>query len=313
MAQDTRSTSAQRHPIQVVARRTGLSQDLLRAWEKRYSVVAPTRSPSGRRLYSDDDIERLRLLRRAVAAGRRISDIAALSNSQLAEMVKEDQRQEAERVDEAREVAAPDVLLGASLAAVEALDAGELESVLRRASVTLGVAEFIEAVAAPLLDYIGRNWSEGVIHPGHEHLASAVLQRVLGNMIEATLPSEPTANLVVATPVKHEHVFGALFVAATAAAEGWGVSYLGRDLPAGDIAAVARDTKSRAVALSLVYPPADGGVSRELQQLRKELSSEVPLLVGGAAASSYQKTLRAIGAIQLAGMAELRTALAELC
>jgi MerR family transcriptional regulator, light-induced transcriptional regulator len=50
------------HPIQVVTRRTGVSADVLRVWEKRYAVVTPIRSASGRRLYSDADIERLRLL-----------------------------------------------------------------------------------------------------------------------------------------------------------------------------------------------------------------------------------------------------------
>jgi DNA-binding transcriptional MerR regulator len=69
------STSGQkRHPIQVVARRTGLSPDVLRVWEKRYQAVEPGRTKTGRRLYSDDDIERLRLLREATSRGRRIGE-----------------------------------------------------------------------------------------------------------------------------------------------------------------------------------------------------------------------------------------------
>ena len=65
-----------RHPIQVAARRAGLSPHVLRAWEKRYGdVVAPGRSAGGRRLYSDADIERLRLLHEATRAGRRIGDV----------------------------------------------------------------------------------------------------------------------------------------------------------------------------------------------------------------------------------------------
>ena len=62
-----------RHPIQVVARRTGLTPDVLRVWEKRYEVVQPGRSGGGHRLYSDRDVERLGLLHRATSAGRRIS------------------------------------------------------------------------------------------------------------------------------------------------------------------------------------------------------------------------------------------------
>ena len=71
------------HPIQVVTRRTGVSADVLRVWEKRYAVVTPVRSPSGRRLYSDADIERLRLLVQAKRTGRTIGQIAALSAAAL--------------------------------------------------------------------------------------------------------------------------------------------------------------------------------------------------------------------------------------
>src|SRR5690606_24808776 len=80
----------QRHPIAVVAERTGLSQDLLRVWERRYDAVTPARSETGQRLYSDSDVERLRLLDAAVGAGRRIGNIASLPTDELAKMVAED-------------------------------------------------------------------------------------------------------------------------------------------------------------------------------------------------------------------------------
>ncbi|MBX7259713.1 MAG: MerR family transcriptional regulator, partial [Candidatus Hydrogenedentes bacterium] len=53
------------HPIQVVALRTGLTPHVIRMWERRYAAVCPTRTPTNRRLYSDSDITRLRLLSRA--------------------------------------------------------------------------------------------------------------------------------------------------------------------------------------------------------------------------------------------------------
>ena len=80
------------HPIQVVMRRTGLSADVIRAWEKRYGVVAPHRSSSGRRLYSDADVERLRLLARATLTGRTIGQVASLTTTELIELVRADVR-----------------------------------------------------------------------------------------------------------------------------------------------------------------------------------------------------------------------------
>ena len=67
-----------RHLIQVVNRRTGLSSDVIRVWEKRYQAVVSHRNDTNRRLYSDKDIDKLTLLKRAIAAGRRIGDVASL-------------------------------------------------------------------------------------------------------------------------------------------------------------------------------------------------------------------------------------------
>ena len=84
--------TAARHPIRLVANRTGLTVDLIRAWEKRYHVVDPARSDTKRRLYSDYDIERLRLIRIAKQNGRRLVDVAPLTLEALRDVVSEDSR-----------------------------------------------------------------------------------------------------------------------------------------------------------------------------------------------------------------------------
>ncbi len=302
-----------RHPIQVVARRTGLSPDVLRAWEKRYGVVEPGRSEGGRRLYSDEDIERLRLLRRASRVGRRISQVALLGTEQLSGLVEEDEREEIETAPEgAGEATAADGLLKASLAAMERLDGRELESTLNRALVSLSAAVLIEQVASPLLRRVGELWVEGSARPAQEHLVSAVLLRVLGKLIENAEASSAAPAIVVTTPAHQEHEFGALFVAATAAAEGWRVIYLGANLPADDIAAAVRETGAEAVAVSIVYPPDDEEMGDELRELRLKLPPAVPVLVGGAAISSYRTVLDEIEAIELSSLEELRSMLAGL-
>src|SRR5437868_1909438 len=79
-----------RHPIAVVAERTGLSQDVLRVWERRYGAVHPARASGGQRLYTDADVERLALLSAATRAGRSIAQVATLETSALAALVDED-------------------------------------------------------------------------------------------------------------------------------------------------------------------------------------------------------------------------------
>ena len=82
MNQDN-SFDTPRHPVRLVASRTGLSPHVLRAWERRYGVVAPHRSAGGQRLYSDHDVERLRQLRQLTGRGHSISRIASLSLADL--------------------------------------------------------------------------------------------------------------------------------------------------------------------------------------------------------------------------------------
>lgn len=74
---------SQGYRIGAVARLTGVSPDTLRVWERRYQVITPQRSPSGTRLYSQQDVTRLQLIKQLVDAGQAISTVAALSLEQL--------------------------------------------------------------------------------------------------------------------------------------------------------------------------------------------------------------------------------------
>jgi MerR family transcriptional regulator, light-induced transcriptional regulator len=305
-----------RHPIRVVAQRTALSTEVLRAWERRYNVVVPGRTPTGQRLYSDADIERLRLLRQATQFGRSISQVAELGTEELAELIREDEVARAERVnghvrpDADRAAAAPH--LHAAEAAVCNLDASRLEAVLMRAMVVLSADSFLDDTVVPLLRFLGSRWVDGTISVAHEHMASAVLRRVLGSMTDASDEDADAPVLVTATPARQVHEFGALLAAAAGGALGWRVLYLGADLPARDIVLAARQAGARAVALSLVFSADDPQTADELRAVRQGVGSEVELLVGGAAAANYALLLDEIGARLLPDLSALRSALREV-
>src|SRR5688500_18465242 len=201
-----------RHPMRVVTRRTGLNADLLRVWEKRYEVVKPARSSGGRRLYSDADIERLRLLYRATLAGRSIGQVAALSTQALAALVRRDD--DAERANGNGRATSADARAAARAAtacfagagrAIERLDAHALEAVLRRAVVALPVATLLDELVSPLLERVGTQWREGTFRPVHGHLASVVLRRVLDRVIDTASSPGASPHLIVATPVGQAH------------------------------------------------------------------------------------------------------------
>jgi len=301
-----------RHSIAVVSRRTGLSQLVLRAWERRYGVVEPGRTDSGRRRYSDLDVERLTMLGRLTAADHRIGDIANLSLADLRQLV-------AELPAPALTAPAPPplaadaaALLAQAMRAVAALDASALESVLARASIVLGRAALRQELIQPLLEGIGEQWRDGALRIAHEHMASSIVQAFLaaGNAMRIAGPGAPV--LIVAAPARNRHELGALLAASLGLDLGWDVLFLGVDLPAEEIAAAAHQRRARAVFLSLIYPPADPAVATQIEQVRRLLEPDVRLLAGGAAATSYASALASAGATVTATPAEFGAALAAI-
>ena len=312
-----------RYPVRLVSVRTGLSPHVLRAWERRYGVVSPTRTEGGQRLYSDLDIERLVRLRRLTDRGHAIRRIASLPLAQLARLDEETAAEQdraalmdghAAGTDEAAQVRAAKVQdsIAAAMRATARLDAVELQAVLERAAVTLGVPVFIDEVVAPTLARIGHGWAERTVSVGQEHMATAVFRRVLGWLFRVYEVRGEAPRLVVATPPTQVHELGALMVAASAAAEGWGVTYLGADLPVADLVTAARATAARAVAISAVYVSERTDLLAVLREIRTALPEEVPLLVGGAATSEIRTEAAAEGALVLETLAELRALLRRL-
>ena len=275
------------HPIRAVARMTGLSAHVIRAWERRYEAIRPTRTDSRRRLYSDEDVERLRLLKRLTEGGRNIGHIAELSEEELRKLEgADDPRALAPLQQDSRLLA--DRIVDECIQAARDLDGRALESRLLQASVALPHQALIDHVIAPLLVRLGDLWQHGHIRPAHEHLATSIVRTFLGNLI-AEYPVPPSApDAIFATPAGQIHEFGALAAAATAAAEGWRVSYLGTNLPAEDIAAAAVGRKARVVALSIVFPADDAHLHGEIMRLERLLPAGVSLFVGGRSAGAYQ-------------------------
>lgn len=274
-----------RHPIAIVAERTGLSRDLLRVWERRYAAVRPTRSDSGQRLYSDADIARLKLLASASNAGRNIGQIAGLPTSALARLVEEDLAQSAARepVTDAPLPDRTDTVIPRALDYVRALDARGLEDLLRGSAAVLGVPVFLDRVASPILREVGERWHGGRLSIAEEHFASATVGDVVTELMRSIARNNGAPRVLVATLAGDRHIIGAALAGAAAAAEGWNVIYLGADLPAREIAAAAVSGDARAVAVSVAYADDPQRVTDELRTLRDALPGSVTLVVGGRA------------------------------
>ena len=300
-------------PIRVVAKRAGLTTHVIRIWERRYQAVVPSRTETNRRLYSEDDIERFSLLRRATEAGHSISQVAHLPIDQLRQLAAIAPAQSAPGHSLSSDPrGSATSALADCIVAIENLDGKSLELILTRAAINHTRPVVMEEIIVPLMHKIGDMWRNGNIRVAHEHLASSVIRIFLANIGSAYHVHESAPHLVITTPAGQLHEIGALLVMATAAAEGWYPDYMGPNLPAEEIAAAADHNKARAVALSIVYPADDPNVSAELRRLRRCLSPEVELLVGGRAAAGYKNTLDQIGATLINDLAHLRVELERI-
>ena len=274
-----------RHPIRVVSQRTGLSAPVLRAWERRYGAVEPSRSGGGQRLYSDADVRRLQLLATAVDGGRTIGLIADLEDEELQDLIDEDRETPVQAPGDA---IAPDVeRVGHALRLIEAMRTDELEQYLMRSAVELRPHELVEGLVVPLLEEVGRAWQSGAMRPSTEHIASVAIRRFLEWLSSANLPDEDAPLAVTGTPSGQQHEFGALLAGVIAAYQGWRVRFLGPDLPAEDIAAAAKQLDASMVALSAVHPRLDSRGVQEVKKVRELLPESVEVVVGGAGATAY--------------------------
>ncbi len=285
-----------RHAIALVSRRTGINQLLLRAWERRYEVTAPGRTATGRRLYSDADIEKLLLLRQLTDVGHRIGDVAHLPVADLRTLAAENAGTPATAPPGAADAVDVGRLLDQAIEAVRSLDHLALEQLFDRASVALSRPLLRRDLIVPLMVRIGELWRCGELRVAQEHMASAIVRSFLTTLNSRHLIPEGAPTLIVATPVGQWHELGALMAVSHALEAGWDVLYLGPNLPAEEIAGAAASRRARAVLLNLVYPAADPAVDSELRQLRRLLDPDTLLLVSGQAATSHGPLLAELGA-----------------
>lgn len=263
------------YPLGTTARLTGLSPEVLRAWERRYAAVQPLRTPGGTRRYRASDLERLQLLKAAVDAGRRIGQIANLELDEI--------RQAAARTEPAPGQRPIDPMLSC----LEDLQANELQRLLGLQLSALGTRLFIETIAVPLSAEIGERWASGELSIASEHLATGVLRSLLGSALQPSPKSMAGPNIVLATPTHESHELGIMMAALTALGTGANVTYLGTNLPTEELLRAVEVVDAAALALSMVTI-SGSDANRSIAALRGGLPDHVSLWIGGSGASRVE-------------------------
>ena len=226
-----------------LSRRAGVSPELLRAWERRYDLLQPTRSPGGLRLYSLDDLERVRLMSRHIADGLAAREAAALVTSAAPGPAAAQPGPESGAAFDARAVRAA---LGR---AVEEFDEPAAQSVIDRLLAAATTDALLSEVVVPYLHELGERWERGELSVAHEHFASNVLRgRLLGLARGWGQGAGPRA--LLACPEGELHDLGLISFGLALRARGWRIDFLGNNTPTESMVEAARSILPELVVVS---------------------------------------------------------------
>jgi len=263
-----------------LSRRSGVSPELLRAWERRYGLLQPVRSPGGLRLYSLDDLERVRTMRRHLDAGVAAAEAAALAAG--AEPGEGGPAGAPRLYEERLELAA----------ALDAFDEPRAHAALDRLVACVTVDALVDGVVLPYLRDLGERWERGEASIAQEHFASNLLRgRLLGLARGWGRGLGPLAVLACAPGEQHD--LPLLMFGLVLRSRGWRVGYLGVDTPLETVADAARALDPALVVISSV----DAELLEPLRRGLRTLARRYRLALAGAGTAGIDAAR--LGAIAL--------------
>ena len=235
-----------------LSRRSGVSPELLRAWERRYGLLRPLRSSGGLRLYSSDDVDRVRLMREHMAGGLAAAEAAALAAGAV---------EGARHAQPALDLAA---LRSGLSDALDRFDEPGAQAILDALLGAATLESILSVVVLPYLHDLGARWERGTASVAQEHFASNVLRGRLLALGRGWGRGVGPLALVGCLPGER-HELGLIAFALALRARGWRIAYLGADTPLDTVGEAAR---SLAPALIVLVSSTRKGVEESADPLR---------------------------------------------
>jgi DNA-binding transcriptional MerR regulator/methylmalonyl-CoA mutase cobalamin-binding subunit len=257
--------------IATVERETGIGKDALRVWEKRYGFPLPSRDERDIRLYTQDQVEQLRLIKRLLSNGLRPSKVVGLSVSDLNALLPTTNN--------------PDSPISSDLLRliemIKTHNSLELRIALSRILLQQGMSEFLSKTIDPLNKLVGEAWMAGDLRIFEEHLYSDQIVRILRNAISTMSDPSASPRILLTTLPSEEHSLGLLMAEAMLCLSGASCVLLGTQTPVQEIVAACTAHRSDIVVLSFSEAFAPMQLKTSLPQVRNALPDNVVLWVGG--------------------------------
>jgi MerR family transcriptional regulator, light-induced transcriptional regulator len=253
-----------------LAKRTGVSPELLRAWEQRYGLLQPTRTPGGFRLYSAADQARVQRMQSLVSGG-----LAAAQAARLILSGGEPAPPTVSATATALEEAAGDLT-----AALDRLDEQAANTALDRLFSAYTVETVLQEVILPYLHSLGERWAAGEVSVAQEHFASNLLRGRLLGLAQGWGQGQGPGAILACVPGE-QHELGLLVFGVALHRRGWRITYLGTDNPIGPVADISRLVVPTVVVLLGMTEEGFLDQAREIEQL----AHQVPVVIAGTGAT----------------------------
>ena len=271
-------------PIRTVSEITGVNSVTLRAWERRYGLIKPLRTPKGHRLYSQQDIQLIQDVLDRLSEGMSISQIARDILDKTA-------------MDDGEHSDAWGQYCQNMIKAVSRFDEHALEAVYNDAMSLYPVDVVTTRLIMPLLEELGSRWQKKSGSIAEEHFFSVYLRNKLGARFHHQNLMNRGPKLIMACLPGEHHEFGILLFALTAHSKGYQVILLGADLPVTELIQVAERTDSQGIVLAGSASLNCDSISEDINLLTGTLS--IPVFIGGDVSSTCRDDITKAGAFPL--------------
>ena len=253
-----------------LAKRTGVSPELLRAWEQRYGLLQPTRTPGGFRLYNPADEARVQRMQRLVAGG-----LAAAQAAHLVLSGGEPAPPTAPPPATTLEDAADDLT-----ASLDRLDEQAANTALDRLFAAYTVETVLQEVIIPYLHRLGDRWAAGEVSVAHEHFASNLLRGRLLGLAQGWGQGQGPGAILACVPGE-QHELGLLAFGVALRRRGWRITYLGTDSPIEAVADLSRSLAPAVVVLLSINPEGFLDHAPEIERL----AAQAQVMIAGPGAT----------------------------
>ncbi len=236
--------------LKVVLKETGIRPDTLRAWERRYGLPKPQRSPGGHRLYSQRDIEMIKWLMARQDEGLSIARAIDLLRSQIAQ--GNDPLEQAHPVSP-QPITTPGTLQSLReewIEATLAFDEHKAEALLNQAFALYPIETVVSEILQSAMTRMGDQWYLNDISVQQEHFASALVQRRLNSLIAACPSPTRAETVLIGNPPKEQHLLPILMLNLFLHRRGFGVVDLGANVPLAQFDETVARIKPHLVVLS---------------------------------------------------------------